>query len=122
MLKSEQTSTIRVDEFVEDSAFRLLARPVRCPECGADCDCTGYAEAALVYDCLLCGRSIADDLNFAPVFALDAVTAAAQRHFQIDCPYCAGTASLVGGSPQQGYFFVCQDRCHTDITRTIRRF
>ena len=113
---------VRVDEFVEDSAFRLLARPVRCPECGATCDCTGYANGALIYDCLLCSGSTTDALNFVPIFAQDAVTAAAMRHYQIDCPYCGGTASLVGGSPQQGYFFVCQDRCHTDFSRAIRRF
>ena len=113
--------TIRVDEFAEDSAFRLLVRPIACPDCGADCACAGYVDGALIYHCLLCPTTVLDDLHFVPLFAQNAVQAASLRHYEIDCPYCGETASLVGGSSQQGYFFVCQDRCHTHFSRTIRQ-
>jgi hypothetical protein len=121
MLKSDQTSAIRVDEFEEDCAFRLLARHVTCPDCGADCTCTGYADGVLIYDCLLCPTAVEDHLHFAPLFAQDAIQSATMRHYEIDCPYCGDCASLVGGSSQQGYFFVCRDRCHSEFARTIRR-
>ena len=116
------TYTVPFELFAEELSFRLLEKPIHCAACGGSCLCESYDGRALVYRCTLCHAENLDPLDIAPLFAADPLDAILVQHYQIACPYCGGTAPIVGGNPRKGLYFVCLDRCHHAFTRTIRRY
>lgn len=76
----------------------------------------------LVYELLDSGGLLLDHLPFVPIFAQNAIQQATHAHFEMTCPYCEKTAPFVGGNTHDGYYFICEDRCHTPFTRFIRRY
>lgn len=92
--------------------------------CCDTCTCLGYdaEQQALVHQCGVCQQLQYDHLPFTPLFAQPLLDRLAHQHYQIACPYCQDIATLVGGTPQEGFYFVCDSRCHQSFTRAIRRF
>ena len=121
-MESEHTITIPVTEFIHDPVFRLLEDDIDCPVCGGACHCEGCSGHELIYRCHICDAQTPDALDFEPLFAVDILRAAMMQHYEITCPYCSGRAHIVGGSIEDGLFFVCEDRCHEHFIRAIRRF
>lgn len=121
-MQQEITISILFEAFAHDPVLGLLEKRVLCPRCENSCHCVGCHMRDLIYHCQTCDLIVHDPLPFVPLFAADVVHAATMQHYEISCPYCQKRARVVGGSSQEGLFFVCEDRCHIEHVRTIRRY